>query len=101
MWEITIGSEELNIFAEINFRECYQIKYFVVPNFRELALYTYSYGGVIYSESFLIYFDNNTDDATMKCHKNKLADSGFQPCCRIFDIIFRSLQSNSEIKCKK
>ena len=36
--------------------------------------------GVIYSESFVIYFDNNTDDKTMRCHKNKLADSGFQSC---------------------
>ena len=31
---MTIGSEELNIFAGINFREWYQIKYFAVPNFR-------------------------------------------------------------------
>ena len=50
---------------------------------------------------FVIYFDNNTDGMTMSCHKNKLSDSGFQPCCGIFDIISRSLESNSEINFKK
>ena len=35
--EKTFVTQDLNIFAEIKFRECYQIKYFVVPNFREIA----------------------------------------------------------------
>ena len=33
--EKTFATEELNIFAGINFRESYQIEYFAVPNFRE------------------------------------------------------------------
>ena len=48
-----------------------------------IYIYIYLYG-VIYSELLVIYFDNSTDDTTMRCHKNKLADSGFQPCCGIF-----------------
>ena len=63
-------------------------------------MYIYLYG-VIYSEIFVIYFDNNTDGTTMTFHKTKLTDSGFQHCCGIFDIISRSLESNSEIKFKK
>ena len=50
---------------------------------------------------FVIYFGNDTDGTTMSCHKNKFTDSVFQPCCGIFDIISRSLESNSEIKFKK
>ena len=33
----TFATEELNIFAGINFRESYQIKYIAVSNFREFA----------------------------------------------------------------
>ena len=47
--------------------------------------------GVIYLESIVIYFDNNTANTTIKCHKNKLTDSGFQPCCGIFDMSLESL----------
>ena len=43
-------------------------------------MYIYLHG-VIYSELFVIYFGNNTDDTTMSCQKYKLTDSGFQPCC--------------------
>ena len=32
-----ISASELKIFAGISFRECHQIKYFTVPNFREIA----------------------------------------------------------------
>ena len=35
--EKTFATGELNIFARINFRECYEIKYFAVPNFCEFA----------------------------------------------------------------
>ena len=35
--EKTFATKEWNIFARINFRECYQIKYFAVPNFCEFA----------------------------------------------------------------
>ena len=33
----TISASELKIFAGISFRECHQIKYFTVPNFREVV----------------------------------------------------------------
>ena len=32
-----ISASELKIFAGISFRECHQIKYFTVPNFREIV----------------------------------------------------------------
>lgn len=53
---------------------------------------------LIYSELFVIYFDNNPDDTTASCPKNKSTDSVFQTCCEIFDIMFRNLKSNYEIK---
>ena len=39
--EITFGSKELNIFAGIDFCECYEIKYFAVPNFHKFAKVSY------------------------------------------------------------
>ena len=45
--EKTFTSKGLNIFARINFHECYQIKYFAVPNFYEFAK-------KLFRESFLL-----------------------------------------------
>ena len=33
----TFATQDLNILAGINFGDCYQIKYFVVPNFRKIT----------------------------------------------------------------
>ena len=51
---------------------------------------------IIYSELYVIYFENNPDDTAMTYYKNKLAESDFQACCKIFNIIIRSLKSINE-----
>ena len=51
--EMTSRSEELNMFAEINFRKCYEIKYFAVPNFYEFARKSRN-RETLFRESFLL-----------------------------------------------